>query len=63
MTRYMIAFDDGDMVFPEEELPEAALAVVRQARAAGVWVFGAGPEHHHRCPRQVFGLLPDPAAG
>jgi hypothetical protein len=48
MTRYMISFNDGDMVFPEEELPavaEAAGAVVREARAAGVWVFGAGLEH------------------
>jgi hypothetical protein len=49
MTQYLIAFDDGDMIFPEEELPDvakAALAVVREAREAGVWVFGAGLEHH-----------------
>ena len=48
MTRYMILFDDGDMVFPEEDLPDvarAAQAVVREAREAGVWVFGAGLEH------------------
>jgi hypothetical protein len=48
MTRYMILFDDGDMVFPEEDLPDvarAAQAVVREARDAGVWVFGAGLEH------------------
>ncbi len=48
MTRYMILFDDGDMVFPEEDLPDvakAAHAVVREARDAGVWVFGAGLEH------------------
>jgi hypothetical protein len=45
MTRYLISFDDGAMTFPEEDLPdvaEAAGAVVREARAAGVWVFGAG---------------------
>jgi len=33
MTQYMIAFDDGDMNFPEEELPdvaEAAAAVVKE---------------------------------
>ena len=49
MTRYLIAFDDGDMTFPEEELPDvakAAQAVVREAKEAGVWVFGAGLEHH-----------------
>ena len=48
MTRYMILFDDGDMVFPEEDLPDvarAAQAVVQEAREAGVWVFGAGLEH------------------
>lgn len=49
MTRYLIAFDDGDMNFPAEELPdvaEASQAVVREAREAGVRVFGAGLEHH-----------------
>ncbi|WP_446038296.1 YciI family protein [Streptomyces sp. SID1121] len=45
MTRYMISFDDGTMIFPEEDLPEvsdASHAVVRQAQEAGVWVFGGG---------------------
>jgi hypothetical protein len=45
MPRYLISFDDGWMTFPEEDLPDVALAagaVVREARAAGVWVFGAG---------------------
>ena len=48
MTKYMIAFDDGDMVFPVEDLPDvarASQAVVKEARDAGVWVFGAGLEH------------------
>jgi hypothetical protein len=48
MTKYMISFDDGDMIFPEEDLPDvakAAQAVVQEARAAGVWVFGAGLLH------------------
>jgi hypothetical protein len=47
MTQYLISFDDGDMVFPEEELPDvakASQAVVQEARDAGVWVFGAGLE-------------------
>jgi hypothetical protein len=45
MTRYLISFDDGAMTVPEEEVPEvaeAAHAVVREARNAGVWVFGGG---------------------
>ena len=45
MPRYLISFNDGDMVFPEEELPdvaEASIKVVEQARDAGVWVYGAG---------------------
>jgi hypothetical protein len=45
MMRYLISFDDGSMTFPEEDLPavgEAARAVVREAKAAGVWIFGGG---------------------
>ena len=45
MTRYLISFDEGDMVFPDEELPDvarAANAVAEEAMAAGVWVFGGG---------------------
>ncbi len=45
MARYLISFDDGAMIFPEEELPdvaEAAHAVVQKAMDAGVWVFGGG---------------------
>lgn len=45
MTRYLISFDDGSMTFPEEDLPavaEASHAVVREAKAAGVWIFGGG---------------------
>lgn len=45
MTQYLISFDDGTMIFPEEDLPdvaEAAQRVVEEARDAGVWVFGAG---------------------
>jgi hypothetical protein len=49
MTRYMISFDDGAMTFPREELPDvakAAHAVEQEAKDTGVWVFGAGLEHH-----------------
>jgi hypothetical protein len=45
MTRYLISFDDGAMVVPEAEMTdvvEASLAVVQEARDAGVWVFGGG---------------------
>ena len=45
MTRYLISFDDGAMIFPEEDLPEVAEAahkVVQEAKNAGVWVFGGG---------------------
>ncbi len=46
MTRYLISFDDGSMDhIPAEDLEsvgEAAHAVVRNARKAGVWVFGGG---------------------
>ena len=48
MTKYMILFDDGDMTFPREELPDvakAAHAVEQEAMRAGVWVFSAGLEH------------------
>ncbi len=48
MTRYIILFDDGDMTFPEEDLPDvakAARAVAQEAMDAGVWVFSAGLEH------------------
>jgi len=46
MRRYLISFDDGSMDhIPEEELPvvgEAAREVVREAKAAGIWIFGGG---------------------
>jgi hypothetical protein len=45
MMRYLISFDDGAMTFPDEDLPavaEAAHRVVREAKAAGVWIFGGG---------------------
>ncbi|MES2990178.1 MAG: YciI family protein [Pseudomonadota bacterium] len=48
MTRYLISFDDGAMAhIPDEDWPavgEAAHAVVRQAKQAGVWIHGGGVE-------------------
>ena len=45
MQRYLISFDDGTMVIPDEDLADVSTAsrdVVRQAKDAGVWIFGAG---------------------
>jgi hypothetical protein len=46
VPRYLISFDDGAMAhIAPAELPavgDAAHAVVRQAKAAGVWIFGGG---------------------
>jgi len=46
VPRYLISFDDGSMDhIPDEDLPsvgEASHRVVREAKAAGVWIFGGG---------------------
>jgi hypothetical protein len=45
MAQYLISFNDGDMIFPEEDLPDvarAAKAVVQEAKDAGVYVFAGG---------------------
>ena len=46
MPRFLISFDDGSMDhIPDEDWPsvgEASHAVVREAKAAGVWIFGGG---------------------
>lgn len=46
MPRYLISFDDGAMDHIDAaELPavaDAAHAVLRAAKAAGVWIFGGG---------------------
>jgi len=45
MTRYLISFDDGTMIVPDEDMGDvgrAAHEVVRQAQRASVWVTGAG---------------------
>ena len=62
MTRYLISFDDGWMVFPEEELPDvakAAMAVVEEAKAAGVWVFGGGLQSQRASIVGTDGLVTD----
>ena len=46
MPRYLISFDDGSMDhIAAADMPavgEASRAVVREAKAAGVWIFGGG---------------------
>jgi hypothetical protein len=45
MAKYLISFPSSAMSVSDEELARAAEdshAVVREARAAGVWVFGGG---------------------
>jgi len=46
MPRYLISLDDGSMDhIPEEDWPavgDASHEVVREAKAAGVWIFGGG---------------------
>jgi hypothetical protein len=46
MRRYLISFDDGSMDhIPTEDMDsvgEVSRAVVREAKEAGVWVFGSG---------------------
>jgi len=62
MTRYLISFDDGTMIFPEEDLPavtKAALAVVEEAQEAGVWVFGAGLQSQRASIVATDGMVTD----
>lgn len=46
MPRFLISFDDGSMDhIPETDMPavaDKAHAVVREAKASGVWIFGGG---------------------
>lgn len=47
MTKYLISFPNEAMVLTDEELPivaAAAHAVIEEAKAAGVYVFGGGIE-------------------
>jgi hypothetical protein len=45
VTKYLISFPGEAMVFPEEDFEavvEASHAVIEEAKAAGVYVFGGG---------------------
>ena len=61
MARYLISFDDGSMDhIPAEELPSvdgAARKVVREAKAAGVWIFGGGIQRQRSAIVAVDGTI------
>lgn len=45
MPRFLISFNDGDMQVADhewEQVAEESHMVVREAKAAGVWIFGGG---------------------
>jgi hypothetical protein len=62
VTRYLISFDDGAMVLPDEDVPavaDAAHAVVRAAQQAGVWVVGGGVESQPASIVAADGMVTD----
>lgn len=62
MPRYLISFDDGAMDHVVEDLGAAAEeshAVVRDAKAAGVWIFGGGLERQQASIVDTDGTVSD----
>jgi hypothetical protein len=63
MPRYLISFDDGAMDhIPDADWPavgDAAHAVVRAAKAAGVWIFGGGIQRQRSTIVAVDGSVAD----
>lgn len=63
MPRYLISFDDGSMDhIPGEDWPavgEASHAVVREAKAAGVWIFGGGVQRQQSSIVATDGTVTD----
>jgi hypothetical protein len=61
--RYLISFDDGSMNhIPPEDFPsvgEAAHKVLREAKAAGVWIFGCGIERQQATVVATDGTITD----
>lgn len=61
MPRYLISFDAHAMDhIPDEDMPavdKAAHAVVDEAMAAGIWVFGGGLEHERASVVAVDGTV------
>jgi hypothetical protein len=63
MTRYLISFDDGAMAhIPDDEwlaVGEAAHAVVREAKDAGVWIHGGGIQQQRASIVGTDGVIAD----
>lgn len=63
MPRYLISFDDGSMDhIPEQDWPavgESAHVVVREAKAAGVWIFGGGVHRQRSSIVAIDGTITD----
>ena len=63
MPRYLISFDDGSMDhIPEQDWPavgKSSRAVVREAKAAGVWIFGAGIQRQRSSIVATDGTITD----
>ncbi len=63
MPRYLISFDDGSMDhIPEQDWPavgESAHSVVRDAKAAGVWIFGGGIQRQRSSVVATDGTIAD----
>ena len=63
MPRYLISFDDGSMDhIPDADwaaVGEAAHAVVREAKAAGVWIFGGGIQRQQSSVVATDGTVTD----
>src|SRR5271154_2843590 len=63
MPRYLISFDDGSMNhIAEEDWPavgESAHAVAREAKAAGVWIFGGGVQRQQASIVATDGTVTD----
>ena len=63
MPRFLISFDDGSMDhIPQEDWPavgESSRAVVREAKAAGIWIFGAGVQRQQSSIVATDGTVTD----
>jgi hypothetical protein len=63
MARYLISFNDGAMDhIPDEDWPavgEESHAVVEEAQAAGVWVYGGGLERQRASVVGTDGTITD----
>lgn len=63
MKRYLISFDSGSMDhIPDEDWPavgDASHAVVREAKDAGVWIWGGGIERQQASIVDTDGSVTD----